>query len=50
MAFISRDAFKTITEDVGPKAQDEQHTAWEREVLDKFEVIDTSGTKASSTT
>jgi len=41
MGCVSWDVFKAAVEDVGP-ADEDGHTAWEREVLDKFEVIDTS--------
>ena len=39
-----------ISRDVFGAAEEDEHTAWEREVLDKFEVIDTSTTTASNTT
>ncbi|KAF9648085.1 pseudouridine synthase [Thelephora ganbajun] len=45
---VSWDVFKAATEDVGP-ADEDGHTAWEREVIDRFEVIDTSGTTGSNT-
>ena len=41
------DIFKAAAEDVGPVDED-GYTAWEREVLDKFEVIDTPTAAASS--
>jgi tRNA pseudouridine(55) synthase len=44
---VSWDIFKAAIEDVGP-ADEDGYAAWEREVLDKFEVIDTSTVAASS--
>lgn len=44
---ISWDVFKAAAEDIGP-TDEGGYTAWEREVLDKFEVIDTSATTASN--
>ena len=43
MGCVSWDMFKVATEDVGP-ADDSGYTAWEREVLDKLEVVDTPPT------
>ena len=48
MGCVSWDIFKAATEDVGPTDED-GYAAWEREVLDKFEVIDTPATTTSST-
>lgn len=46
---VSWDVFKAATENVGLAGED-GYTAWEREVLEKFEVIDdTSVTTASNT-
>ena len=47
MGCVSWDVFKVAIEGVGP-ADGDGHTAWEREVLDKFEVIDTSATTTSN--
>ena len=46
---VSWDIFKAATEDVGPVDED-GYAVWEREVLDKFEVIDTLAAAASSNT
>jgi tRNA pseudouridine55 synthase len=48
MGCVSWDVFEAAAEDAGP-ADDDGHAAWEREVLDKFEVVDTSATAASNT-
>jgi len=48
MGCVSWDVFKAAVEDIG-SADEDGHTAWEREVLDKFEVIDTSAPTASNT-
>jgi len=48
MGCISWDVFKAAKEDAGP-ADEGGYTAWEREVLDKIETIDTSVTTASGT-
>lgn len=48
MGCVSWDVFKAAAEDVGP-ADEDGHTAWEREVVEKFEVIDTSVTATSNT-
>jgi len=42
------DVFKAATEGVGP-ADEDGRTAWEREVLEKFEAVDTPVTTASDT-
>jgi tRNA pseudouridine55 synthase len=47
MGCVSWDVFKAATEDVG-HPDDDGHTTWERAVLEKFEVIDTSLTTASN--
>ena len=49
MGCVSWDVFKAATEDVGP-ADEDGYVAWEREVLDKFEVVGTSATTAPSDT
>ena len=49
MGCVPWDAFGAAVEDVGPVDEDGR-TAWEREVLDKFEVIDASTTTASDIT
>lgn len=41
------DVFQAATEDVGPVDED-GYTAWERGVLDKFEVIDTAATVSNA--
>jgi len=41
MGCVSWDVFKAAAEEVGPTDED-GHAAWEREVLDKFDVIDTT--------
>ena len=41
------DVFQAATEDVGP-ADEDGYTAWERGVLDKFEVIDTAATVSNA--
>jgi len=46
MGCVPWDVLKVAVEDVGPVDEDGR-TAWEREVLDKFEVIDTPTTNAS---
>ena len=46
MGCVSWSALQAATEDVGPPDEG-GYTAWEREVLDKFEVIDTPATSAS---
>lgn len=48
MGCVSWDVINSAKEDAGP-VDEGGHTAWEREVLDKFEVIDTSVTTASDT-
>lgn len=48
MGCVPWDAFKAATEDAG-LADENGYTAWEREVLEKFEVIDSSPTIASNT-
>ena len=47
MECVPWDVFKAATENVG-LADEDGYTAWEREVLEKFEVIDTSVTTASN--
>jgi len=46
MGCVPWDVLKAAVEDIGPVDEDGR-TAWEREVLDKFEVIDTPTTTAS---
>jgi len=46
MGCVPWDVLKAAVEDVGPVDEDGR-TAWEREVFDKFEVIDTLTTNAS---
>lgn len=48
MGCVPWDVFRAAAEDVGP-TDDDGHTAWEQEVLDKFQVIDTPATTASDT-
>jgi len=48
MGCVPWDVFRAAAEDAGP-ADDDGHTAWEQEVLDKFQVIDTPKTTASDT-
>jgi len=48
MGCVSWDVFKAATEAVGP-ADDDGRTAWEREVLEKFEVVDPPANTASDT-
>jgi len=48
MGCVSWDVFKAAAEGVGP-AGDDGRTAWEREVLEKFEVVDIPVTTASET-
>jgi tRNA pseudouridine55 synthase len=45
---VSWDVFKAAAEDVGA-ADGDGRTAWEREVLDKFEVVDASAATTSNT-
>lgn len=47
MGCVSWDVFKAATEDAGP-ADGDGRTAWERGVLDKFEVIDAPATTSSN--
>lgn len=47
MGCVSWDVFKAATEDAGPIDED-GYSAWEREVFDKFEVIDTPTTVSSN--
>ena len=48
MGCVSWDVFKAATEDAGLTDED-GHTAWERKVLDRFEVIDAPATTPSNT-
>jgi len=47
MGCVSWDVFKAATEDAGPTDED-GYSAWEREVFDKFEVIDIPTTASSN--
>lgn len=47
MGCVSWDVFKAAAEDVGPTDKDGR-TAWEREVLDKFEEVDASAATVAS--